>query len=74
LPAFGREKIPKGEETLSPFSNGEGVKKLGKPIRQKYLQSFTIAALWKVEVTSISEQRTGLRFFILSSLPEKVKL
>jgi len=57
-----------------PFREGESVKKLGKPIRQKYLQSFAIAALWKVEATSISKQRIGLKFFILSSLVEKVPL
>jgi hypothetical protein len=62
----GREFFPFGEE--------EGAKKLGKPISQKYLQSFTIAALWKVEVASISKQRIGLKFFILSTLPEKVAL
>jgi hypothetical protein len=36
-----------------PFTKGEGVKKSGKPVRQEYLQSFTIAVLWKVEGTSI---------------------
>jgi hypothetical protein len=40
---------------IPPFGKGEGVKKLGKPVRQKYLQSFTIAVVREVEVTSISK-------------------
>jgi hypothetical protein len=71
---FRQGKDTRGGETFSPFSNGEGVKKLGKPIRQKCLHSLTIAAFWKVEVASISKQRIGSKFFILSSLPEKVPL
>jgi hypothetical protein len=59
---------------IIPLWKREGVKKLGKPVRQKYLQSFTIAVVWKVEVTSISKQRIGLKFFIVSSLPQKVPL
>jgi hypothetical protein len=44
------------------------VKKLGKPVIQKYLQSFTMALLRKVAVISASKERIGLKFFIVSSL------
>jgi len=39
----------------NPLRKSEAVKKLGKAIRQKYLQSFAIAALWMVEVACVSK-------------------
>jgi len=69
-----RHDIRKYLRPSFPLEGGKGVKKLGKPIRQKYLQSFTIAVLSNGEVTSISKQHIGLKFFIVSGLPKKVPL
>jgi hypothetical protein len=56
------------------FAKGESMKKLGKPVGQTYLQSFTITDVWRVEVTGVYRQRIGLKFFIVNSLSKKVPL
>ena len=42
---------------FNPYHNKEGVKKLEMTGRQEYLQSFTIAVVWKAEVTNVCKER-----------------
>lgn len=42
---------------FNPYYNKEGVKKLEMTVRQEYLQSFTIAVVWKAEVTNVCKER-----------------